>query len=160
MKINKNIIWFKKLIVTMLLSGIATFNAIYLTIKGYEIKWQSLSEIVPLPCDINSTFSCSSVFTHDFAWIFWIPFPLIAIFVYPIIILIAYLWLIWKIKNHFTILFYMWIGWALFNSYFIYHEILVSTYCLLCLACTVIIISVAIMGKIGEKRWKKDEKRI
>lgn len=155
MKNKKDIVGFKKLISIMVLSAIATYNAVYLTIQGYNIKWQSLSEVAPLPCDISSTFSCSSVFTHDFAWIFGIPFPFIAIFVYPIIILVAYLGLIWKIRKHFTILFFMWIGGALFNSYFIYHEILVSTYCLLCLACTVIIVSVAIMGKIWESEIKK-----
>lgn len=149
----------KKLISIIVLSSIATFNAVYLTIQAYAIKWQALNEITPLPCDINSTFSCSSVFTHDFSWIFWIPFPVIAMFVYPIIIAVALLGLLWKIKSHFKILFFMWIWGLLFNSYFIYHEILVSTYCLLCLACTLIIISIAVMWKIGmcEEKKKKEK---
>ena len=148
-----------KLIIIILLSMIAVFNASYLTIGAYELleaKANSTS-IVPFACDLNSTFSCSGVFTHTFSRPFWIPFSLIALFVYPMIILIAGLWLAWKIKNHFTILFYMWIGWFLFNSYFIVNEIIVNTYCVLCLMCTVIIVAIAILGKLGSIEMEKEK---
>jgi uncharacterized membrane protein len=139
-----------KLIIIILLSLIAVFNASYLTIGAYELLEAKTNStwIIPFGCDLNSTFSCSWVFTHTFAWPFWIPFSLIALFVYPMIILIAGLWLAWKIKNHFTILFYMWIWWFLFNSYFIVNEIIVNTYCILCLMCTAIIVTIAILGKL------------
>jgi uncharacterized membrane protein len=44
-----------------------------------------------MACDLNSTFSCSSVFKEDFAWIFGLPFSGIALAVYPIIAIIAIL---------------------------------------------------------------------
>lgn len=149
-----------KLIIIILLSMIALFNAIYLTINAYELLFAKANStwIIPFVCDINSTFSCSSVFSHSFARPFWIPFPLIAIFVYPIIIIVSVLWLAWMIKKHFTILFYIWLAWFLFNSYFIINEIIVNTYCILCLICTLIIITIAILWKIWEIEIKKEKK--
>jgi uncharacterized membrane protein len=137
---------------------IAVFNAGYLTNSAYELLQSKVNStwILPFACDINSTFSCSWVFTHNFSRPFGIPFSLIALFVYPAIILIATLWLFWKIRKHFTILFYMWIAWFLFNSYFIVNEIIVNTYCLLCLMCTAIIISVAVLWKL----WELEQKRL
>lgn len=148
----------KKLIAVIVLSLIAVFNAWYLTKNAYELKQAkevAKGSIIPFACDINSTFSCSWVFTHDFARPFGIPFALIALFVYPMIILVASLWLAWKIKKHFTILFYMWIGWFLFNSYFIVNEFIVNTYCILCLMCTVIIVTIAILWKYWEIEQRK-----
>lgn len=147
-----------KLIIIIILSLVAVFNAGYLTNSAYELLQSKVNStwILPFACDINSTFSCSWVFTHNFSRPFWIPFSLIALFVYPAIILIATLWLFWKIKKHFTILFYMWIAWFLFNSYFIINEIIVNTYCPLCLMCTAIIISVAILWKL----WELEQKRL
>ena len=124
--------------IVIFLSLIAEFNAFYLTNWAYIIKkWQETSSF----CDINATFSCSSVFNFDFAWFFWIPFSEIAIAAYWIIILITILWMKKKLWwfNHFKALFAVWIWWLLFNSYIIYNEVLVSSYCLLCLMCTVIL---------------------
>lgn len=148
----------KKLIAVIILSLIAVWNAWYLTKSAYELlENKNNSEwLIPFACDINSTFSCSGVFNHDFARPFGIPFSLIALFVYPLIILIASLWLAWKLKKHFTILFYLWIAGFLFNSYFIVNEFYVNTYCILCLMCTAIIITIAILGKLGEKEIKNN----
>lgn len=145
-----------KLIAIIILSMIAVFNAGYLTMSAYELleAKNSSTWLLPFACDINSTFSCSLVFNHSFSWPFGIPFSLIALFVYPTIILIATLWLFWKIRKHFTILFYMWVAWFLFNSYFIVNEVIVNTYCPLCLMCTAIIISVAILWKLGQIEQK------
>lgn len=147
-----------KLIIIIILSLIAIFNASYLTIGAYDLleAKNNSTGIVPFVCDINSTFSCSSLFNYSFTRIFWVPFPMIALFVYPLIVLIAVLWLIGVIKNHFSILFYLWIGWFLFNSYFIVNEIMVNTYCLLCLMCTFIIITIAILSK----KWEIQSKQL
>lgn len=146
-----------KLIIIIILSLIAIFNASYLTIGAYDLleAKNNSTGIVPFVCDINSTFSCSSLFNYSFTRIFWVPFPMIALFVYPLIVLIAVLWLIGVIKNHFSILFYLWIGWFLFNSYFIVNEIMVNTYCLLCLMCTFIIITIAVLSKYWEMQNKQ-----
>lgn len=135
----------KKLIIIVVISIIAIFNAIYLTYMAYTVTSPSLFwvwwvENVNYACDFNATFSCSSVFQNDFAWIFWIPFSLIALFVYPLIVIIALLWLFNKIKNHYKIILVMAIWWVFFNWYIIVNEYLISTYCFLCLVCTAIII--------------------
>ena len=142
----------KKLITIVILSFLASINAAYLTYNAYilkasqnlfQISWLSVNEnIAWFACDINSTFSCSSVFTHDFAWTFWIPFSLIALIVYPIILIVAFLWIKEKIKNVYKIIMLMVIGWIIFNWYIIVNEYFVWVYCFLCLICTAIIIAI------------------
>jgi len=150
----------KKLIWVILLSMVGTFNAIYLTIWAYKIKAVEVFWSWSLPtsfCDISSTFSCSSVFTFDFSWMFWIPFSLLAAFVYPTIIIIAVLWIMGIIKNHYKILLYISLAGLIFNWYVIVNESIVWVYCLLCLMCTWIIIAIWIMSHIGICEEKKLE---
>jgi uncharacterized membrane protein len=71
---------------------------------------------------------------------FGIPFSLIALFVYPIIVIVALLWLFNKIKSHYKWILAMAIWWILFNGYIIVNEYIVWVYCILCLICTGIII--------------------
>jgi uncharacterized membrane protein len=52
------------------------------------------------------------------------------------------LWLKWKITNPFKILLIMAIWWLIFNWYVIYNESQIWAYCLLCLICTAIIITI------------------
>jgi uncharacterized membrane protein len=140
----------KKLITIIILSFIASVNAGYLTYNAYLLKasqnqfqiWEIDKPDLWFACDFNSTFSCSSVFSHDFSWIFGIPFSLIALIVYPIIMIIAYLWIKNKIQNVYKILLAM-VAWGiLFNWYIIVNEYLVWVYCFLCLICTAIIITI------------------
>lgn len=139
------IMWKIKLIIVALLWLAWTIDATYLTNEAYKIKdklqtfgWFGWEKIW-MACDVNSTFSCSSVFKESFAWILWLPFSEIALLVYPIFILIAILWLKWKIKNPFKILLIIAILWIIFNWYIIINEYLIWSYCLLCLICTTII---------------------
>jgi uncharacterized membrane protein len=111
-------------------------------------------------CDINNTFSCSSVFSNNFSWIFWVPFSMIAMFVYPLIAIIALLWIFWKINNPFKILFIIWIWWLIFNGYVVYNEYMIWAYCLLCLICTAIIILILILSKIWYLEYKKSHAEI
>ncbi len=140
----------KKLITIIILSFIASINAAYLTYNAYLLRasqnqfnlWNWNTDVVGFACDINSTFSCSSVFTHDFAWMFGIPFSLIALIVYPIILIIAFLWIKNKINNMYKILLIMVIWWIIFNWYVIINEYFAWVYCFLCLICTAIIIAI------------------
>ena len=149
-----------KLKIITFLGIIGTIDAAYLTNEAYKIKdkvqtfWNFWWEEIWMACDVNSTFSCSSVFNESFAWILWIPFSWIALIVYPILALIAILWLKWTIKNPLKILFILSILWLLFNWYIIYNEYLVWAYCLLCLLCTAIIITVWSLSIA----WLKNEK--
>jgi uncharacterized membrane protein len=110
------------------------------TVTQPAIFWTGLIENTAYACDFNSTFSCSSVFSKDFAWIFGLPFSLYALFVYPLIVFIGILWLLKKIKNHYYIILSISIFGVFFNGYIIYNEILISTYCFLCLICSIIIL--------------------
>jgi uncharacterized membrane protein len=149
-----------KLLVIGLLWIIWTIDAAYLTNEAYKIKdslksfWWFWEEQIWMACDINSIFSCSSVFKDDFAWILWLPFSAIALTVYPIIAIVAFLWLKWKIKNHFKILLIMSLWGLLFNSYIIYNEYLIWAYCLLCIICTVIIVTILGLSTL----WLKNQK--
>ncbi len=137
--------WKIKLKIIALLWLVWTINAAYLTNEAYKIKETITNfwgEPIWMVCDLNHTFSCSSVFMKDFAWILGFPFPAIALIVYPVIAIIAFLWLKWKINNPFKILLVIAIWGLLFNSYIIYNEYLVWVYCLLCIICAWIIITV------------------
>lgn len=155
----------KKLLTIIILSLIATWNAIYLTIGAYSLKSASsvftFSNNNSFVCDINSTFSCSEVFNNDFSWIFWIPFSAIAMVVYPLIIIIALLWYFKKTKNHFKYLLIIWIAWILFNSYIIYNEFVYNAFCILCLICTLILVIITILSicwiKEGLKKSIKEK---
>lgn len=130
----------KKLYTIILLSLISLWNAIYLTNAALKYKnwvWEKLF------CDVSDTLSCSNLFTFDFAWFWPIPFPMIAMLVYPIIAIIAYLWLKWKIKNHFKIISIIALMWMCFNWYIIFNEFVVWVFCLACLACSVAITTIA-----------------
>lgn len=141
----------KKLISIFVLALFWVANALYLTIAAFKQKTQWVEQLF---CDVNDTFSCSNLFTHDFAWIFGIPFPLIALVVYPIIAIIAVLGYFGKIKNPFLPLLVLAIWGLMFNSYIIYNEFLVSVFCLACLACTFAIAIVWILSWI----WVKNQK--
>ena len=135
-----------KLLVISIISLGALFNAFYLSydwlfaVNDVLWGWNSF-------CNINDTFSCTTVLEHPLSQIYWIPFPVIALLVYPIIIIVALLWYFKNIVNHFKILFAMAIGWIMFNWYFIYQETFnIWAFCPLCLLCTAIIISIACMS--------------
>lgn len=127
-------------IAIIIMSATALINALYLTVTA-------LGDTSSF-CDINSTVSCANVFTYSWAWLGSIPFPAIAIVVYPLLGYVA-----WRGSTYRTsslrdrkILRILAIGGILFNSYFIYHEIMDNVYCPLCLLCTLIIISIAIIA--------------
>ena len=134
----------------MFLSVIAFANATYLTYTAYELKNTRASERPMSFCDINQTFSCTTVLDSPYAEIFGVPFPLIAMIVYPIIALIALLGYRSGTTKHFHYLLGMGIAGTLFNSFFIFREYMyIGAYCYLCLICSAIIVSIAIISAIG-----------
>jgi len=125
-----------KLIVIAILSFIASINAGYLTYSAYQVKAKIVSESF---CDINSTFSCTSVFNNDFAWFWGIPFSEIALVVYPILVWLAIWGLKWNTKKAYLSILVLSVWWLAFNSWIIFNEYAIWTYCILCLICTLII---------------------
>jgi uncharacterized membrane protein len=141
----------KKFTVIMILSVIATINAWYLTSKAFGYFAGKTF------CDINSTWSCWNVVSHPAAFIGPIPFPMVALVVYPVIFLLAWLGLRSAHKKKFyTILTYLAAWGLLFNSYFIAQEaFVIKAFCPLCLLCTWIIIAILIMSIVWAKQSKK-----
>lgn len=142
----------KKLYAIIALSVFSIANAIYLAIAAFWVKAQ---KEVSLFCDVSETISCANLFNYDFAWLFWIPFPMIAIPVYSIIIILTLLAIFNKIKFHFKALIAMSLWWISFNAYIIYNEFIVWVFCLACLACALSILSIWIISIFGLKEQKK-----
>lgn len=148
-----------KLTIISIISVLAFFNATYLSYDWLFPSIDTASNLYfPVAwwvetgssfCDINETLSCSTVLQHPLAQIFGIPFPVIAMVVYPLIFIIALLWYFSKIKSHFKALILMSFWWIMFNSYFIYQETVnIWAFCPLCLLCSLIIITIFILSLI------------
>ncbi|EKE30073.1 MAG: hypothetical protein ACD_2C00049G0001 [uncultured bacterium (gcode 4)] len=152
----------KKLFAICILSIIAFWNATYLTMQNYRIENLPANWKVTSFCDLNNTFSCTNVLSSPYSKVFGLPFPAIAMAVYPIIFLIAFLWMQWIIRKPFHILAAMWTGWLAFNWFFIFREYLyIWSYCPLCLICTGIITSILIMSVywIFSDFWAEKKKK-
>lgn len=134
----------QKLTIIIFLSGLAFVNATYLSYKAYFFRFvdpQGLSSF----CDISGVFSCTEVLRHPLSQVFGVSFPWVAFVVYPVIICIAYF--AYR-KAHVcscyikTLAVLSGIG-VLFNGFIIYREVIyIHSYCILCLICTVIIVSI------------------
>ena|ERR1035437_8694972 len=96
----------KLFIAVMVLAAIAFGNAVYLTTQAYTLKTKLAESTGTYSsfCDINSTFSCSNVLLSPRAQIFGLPFPAIAMIVYPIIFLVALLGYLGICRKSFPIL--------------------------------------------------------
>ena len=138
----------KKLLTIAIISFIASINAAYLTYSAYQLKAKLSAWSF---CDLSQTFSCSSVFNYDFAWFGQIPFPAIALIVYPILVWLAIWGLKWNYKKAYLSILILSVGWLLFNSYIIFNEYQIGSYCLLCLLCTAIITVNGILAFVGMK---------
>lgn len=147
----------KKYQIIILLSIFALINATYLSVKAYDLLWGASSMMPPSSfCDINTTFSCTNAIVHGKTQIFGIPFPMIALGVYPIILILAILGNIRKRVLEAKILAVLSFFGVCFNAYIITQEVLyVHSYCILCLLCTAIIISIFLLSLCIIKNQKK-----
>ena len=133
----------KKYAIILILSLIALGNAAYLSTKAYQILHPVEGVTVSSGCDINATISCTSVITHPDTMIAGIPFPYLALLVYPIIILLTLWGLQVGTNKPAKIINWVALGGMCFNGYIISQEILyIHAYCLLCLICAGIIVSI------------------
>lgn len=133
----------KKYIIILILAIIALGNAIYLSAKAYQLLNPVEGVTISSGCDINATLSCTNVITHPDTMIFDIPFPYLAMLVYPIIILLT----LWGLKvgtnKPARIINWVALGGVLFNGYIISQEVLyIQAYCILCMICTAIIVTI------------------
>ena len=150
----------KKYIIILILCIIAWGNALYLSYQAYNINQatyygQSVENISSF-CDVSETASCTNVLKHPLSKVFGIPFPVIAAFIYPVLFFLALYWYISGKILPIKVLAGMSLGWMMFNGYIIFLETFyIKAFCLLCLLCSLIIISIFILSLLilkGEKR--------
>lgn len=130
----------------MVLAGVAILNAAYLSYKAYFFRFVDPTGLSSF-CDFSSTASCSEVLRHPLSQVFGVSFPWVALVVYPVLFALA--WLGFK-KQSFTqakaLAVLAFLGMC-FNGFIIYREIaFIKAYCLLCLLCTVIIVSIFLLS--------------
>lgn len=150
----------KKYIIILILCVIAWGNALYLSYQAYNLNQaayygQSVEDISSF-CDLSETASCTNVLKHPLSKVFGVPFPVIAVFVYPVLFFLTLYWYIsWKILP-IKVLSGMSLGWMMFNGYIIFVETFyIHAFCLLCLLCSLIIITVFILSLCILKDKKK-----
>lgn len=132
----------KKYQIIMALSAIALVNAAYLSYKAYFFRYIDPQGLTSF-CDFSQFNSCSEVLRHPLSNVFGIPFPWVALAVYPVLLGLA--WYGYKHQSYvqakaLAILSFM--GMC-FNGFIIYRELFfIKAFCLLCFICTLIIISI------------------
>jgi uncharacterized membrane protein len=132
-----------KYIVILILALIALGNAAYLSSTAYRLLHPVAGQIVKSACDINATFSCTNVIIHPYTMIAGIPFPYLALLVYPIIALLAIWGLVSMTNKPAKKINWIALAGICFNGYIISQEFLyVHAYCLLCLICAAIIVTI------------------
>lgn len=142
----------KKYLIIAILAAVGIFNAVYLSIPAYEY-WNGANStaLQSMPCDISDSLSCSGILQNPRAIIFSlgefkVAFPMIAMVVYPILLLIALIGWFTKKTCPAKILTALSAGGILFNGYVISQEIIVGVFCPLCAMCTAIIIVICILS--------------
>ncbi len=132
----------KKYLFIIVVSIIALVNAGYLSQKAYYYK--TLADYNGSSfCDLSGSVSCSSVLQSPYSLVFGIPFPWIALAVYPVLLILAYLGLRRQSVGFAKVLAVLSGMGMLFNFFIMYREIVfIKAFCILCFFCTLIIISI------------------
>lgn len=143
----------RKYLIILVLALIGVFNAAYLSYHAYDFWFGANADALRmLPCDISATFSCSDILSNPRSLVFGIPFPMIALLVYPILTGLALWGWFSKALLPAKVLTALAGGGILFNSYVIYQESVVGVFCPLCAMCSVIIVMIFILSICI---WKK-----
>ena len=141
----------------IILSGVAIVNAAYLSYKAYFFRYIDPQGLTSF-CDFSSFNSCSEVLRHPLSNVFGIPFPWVALMVYPILLGLA--WYGYKHQSYVqakVIAVLSFLGMC-FNGFIIYREILfIKAFCLLCFMCTLIIIAIFFLSVSLWKEAKRAE---
>jgi len=132
----------------IIVSAIGMLNAIYLTYLFLQDKWGEAEKSF---CDINASLSCSSVITSKYAQFLGVPVCTIALFVYPVLIALAWMTLKRKkTRNLFYAISLLSAMGLMLNIVYIYNEIIyIKALCALCILCTVFIATALVMSILG-----------
>lgn len=126
----------------MVLAAVAMVNAVYLSYKAYYVRYIDPVGLSSF-CDFSATASCTEVLRHPLSQVFAISFPWVALGVYPVLIILA--WSGYRKPSYVkakTLAILSFLGMC-FNGFIIYRELFfIKAYCLLCLLCTAIIVSI------------------
>jgi uncharacterized membrane protein len=132
----------------IIVSSIGMLNAIYLTYLFLQDKWGEAEKSF---CDINTSLSCSSVITSKYAQLLGVPVCTIALFVYPVLIALAWMTLKRKkTRNLFYAISLLSAMGLMLNIVYIYNEMVyIKALCVLCILCTVFIATALVMSILG-----------
>ena len=139
----------------IILSCIALVNAAYLSYKAYFFRYIDPQGLTSF-CDFSAFNSCSEVLRHPLSSVFSIPFPWVALVVYPVLLGLA--WYGYRRRSYMQakILAVLSFMGMCFNGFIIYREIFfIKAFCLLCFICTLIIISIFFLSLSILKESKK-----
>lgn len=132
----------KKYQIIIGLALVAIVNAAYLSYKSYIYHFVHVKNLSTI-CDFTGIGSCTDVLRDPLSLVFGIPFPWIALVVYPVLLGLA--WYGYKHSSYkqASILAVLSGLGMCFNGFIIYREIrYIHAYCILCLICTAIIITI------------------
>jgi uncharacterized membrane protein len=104
--------------IVIVLCVIALINAVYLTYHAYSLSMST----GPSRCDVNDRWSCTNVLAAPESKIFGVPFPAIAMVVYPILLAIAGAGLTGRMRHAWKRLAALSAGGMMFNGYIIFVE--------------------------------------
>ncbi len=138
----------KKYLYIIGLSIVAIVDAAYLSYQAYVIRFVENSNVSSF-CDLAQNVSCTNVLYSPYSQIFGISFPWVALVVYPIILILAYIG--YKNKNIFQAKAIQGLSFCgmLFNFYIIYLETFyIFSFCIFCLLCTAIITSIFALSSL------------
>lgn len=126
----------------IILAAIALVNAAYLSYKAYYFHYVDPLGLSSF-CDFSTFNSCSEVLRHPLSSVFGVPFPWVALLVYPILLSLAWYGYRHQSYAQAKILATLSFLGMCFNGFIIYREIFfIKAFCLLCFICTLIIISI------------------
>lgn len=126
----------------IILSVIAIINASYLSYKAYFFRYVDPLGLTSF-CDFSKVNSCSEVLRNPLSSVFGIPFPWVALVVYPVLLGLAWYGLKRQSYAQAKILATLSFLGTCFNGFIIYREtFFIHAFCLLCLMCTAIIVSI------------------
>ena len=138
----------KKYLYIIGLSIVALVDAAYLSYQAYVIRFVQNADVSSF-CDLAQNVSCTNVLYSPYSQIFGISFPWVALCVYPIILVLAYLG--YKNRNIFQAKVIQILSFCgmLFNFYIIYLETFyIFSFCILCLLCTAIITMIFVLSSL------------
>lgn len=132
-----------------ILSALAFVNAAYLSYKAYFVRFVDPLGLSSF-CDVSQIFSCTEVLRHPLSQVFGLSFPWIALVVYPAIFVLAFLGYRTLGRGYIKALAALSFLGMLFNGFIIYREMAyIHSYCLLCLLCTLIIVTIFALSVRG-----------